>query len=331
MKILIIGGAGYIGGVTTHLAKQAGHDVTVLDNLSTGRRYNVPEGAAFVEGDINDRAFVQSVFAGNSYDVVMHFAARILVPESMKAPYDYFQTNTFGAMNVIDAAAASGVKGYILSSTAATYGEPRHVPLTEEDTPSPVNPYGWSKLLTEQILQSYRTTHNLQWAAFRYFNVAGAFDGVGTDYPFVSHIIPKLLESMREKKPVNITGDNYDTPDGTCVRDYVHVKDIARAHLTAAEKMAEGTELNQPINLSSGRGYSVKEVAETFNEVTNAGLPIVIGPRRVGDPAKLYASNERAQKLLGWKPELNLRAIIQDHYDWYQAQENPNSPVSPRQ
>jgi UDP-glucose 4-epimerase len=328
MKTLIIGGAGYIGGVTTHLAKQAGHDVTVLDNLSTGRRYNVPEGVNLIEGDINDRDFVRGVFAKNDYDVVMHFAARILVPESMKVPYDYFYTNTFGAMNVIDAAAQAGAKGYILSSTAATYGEPQRVPLTEDDTPSPVNPYGWSKLLTEQLLQSYHTTHNLQWAAFRYFNVAGAFDGVGTDYPYVSHIIPKLLESMRSKAPITIAGDDYDTPDGTCVRDYVHVKDIARAHLTAAEKMVGGAALNQQINLSSGHGYSVKEVAETFNEVTQAELPIVIGPRRAGDPAKLYASNDRAQNLLGWKPELELRTIIQDHFDWYKTQESPNSPIT---
>lgn len=328
MKTLIIGGAGYIGGVTAHLAMHAGHDVTVLDDLSTGRAYNVPQGVPLIKGDINDRELVKSVFADNKYDVVMHFAARIVVPESMKMPYEYFHTNSFGALNVIDAAVANGVKGYIFSSTAATYGEPTHVPLTEDDLTSPVNPYGWSKLLTEQILQSYHITHDLQWAAFRYFNVAGAYDGVGTDYPYVSHIVPKLLLSMHDKTPITIAGDDFDTPDGTCVRDYVHVKDIARAHLTAAEKLVDGDALNQPINLSSGRGYSVKEVAETFNEVTNAELPIKIGPRRGGDPAQLYASNDRAQKLLGWQPELDLRTIIKDHYEWYKVQENPNSPIS---
>jgi UDP-glucose 4-epimerase len=328
MNTLIIGGAGYIGGVTTHLAKNAGHNVTVLDNLSTGRAYNVPKSVKLLKGDVNDRAFVQSAFANNTYDIVMHFAARILVPESMRMPYEYFQTNTFGAMNVIDAAAKSGVKGYILSSTAAIYGEPQRMPITEDDITSPVNPYGWSKLLTEQLLRSYHITHSLQWAAFRYFNVAGAYDGVGTDYPYVSHIVPKLLESMHHKKPIIIAGDDYDTPDGTCIRDYVHVKDIARAHLTAAEKLMDDDELNAPINLSSGHGYSVREVAETFNEITNAGLAIEIGPRRGGDPAKLYASSERAYKLLGWQPELNLRAIIQDHYDWYRAQTKPTSPTN---
>lgn len=325
--MLIIGGAGYIGGVTAHLAAQAGHTVTVLDNLSTGRSRNVPSNATLIEGDVTDQTFIEHIFAQNNYDVVMHFAARILVPESMKRPYDYFKTNTFGAMNAIDAAAHHGVKAYIFSSTAATYGEPAHVPLTEDDTPSPVNPYGWSKLLTEHMLQSYHTTHDLQWAAFRYFNVAGAYDGVGTDYPYVSHIVPKLLQSMYDKTPITITGDDYDTPDGTCVRDYVHVHDIARAHLMAAEKMLAGVTLNQPINLSSGHGYSVKQVAETFNHVTQAGLPIVVGSRRAGDPAKLYASNERAKALLGWQPELTLEQIIRDHFEWYKAQEHPNGPA----
>jgi UDP-glucose 4-epimerase len=327
MNMLIIGGAGYIGGVTTHLAHQAGYKVNVLDNLSTGRSHNVPEGVTLIKGDINDQTFIEHTFAQNAYDVVMHFAARILVPESMKRPYDYFKTNTFGAMNAIDAAANHGVKAYIFSSTAATYGEPTHVPLTEDDVTSPVNPYGWSKLLTEQLLQSYHTTHDLQWAAFRYFNVAGAFDGVGTDYPYVSHIVPKLLQSMHDKAPITITGDDYDTPDGTCVRDYVHVKDIARAHLMAAEQMLASTTINQPINLSSGHGYSVKQVAETFNQVTQAGLPIVVGPRRAGDPAQLYASNDRAKALLGWQPELDLQRIIQDHFDWYKTQEQPNGPA----
>lgn len=327
MKTLIIGGAGYIGGVTTHLAYEAGHTVTVLDALSTGRAYNVPEGVQLIKGDVRDRSFVQSVFAEHEFDTVMHFAARILVPESMKQPYDYFETNTFGAMNVIDAAVHHGVKNYIFSSTAATYGEPKHVPLTEDDPTHPVNPYGWSKLLAEELLQSYHTTHGLQWAAFRYFNVAGAYSGVGTDYPFVSHIIPSLLASMHTKKPIIINGDDYDTPDGTCIRDYVHVADIARAHVMAAEKMAGGLTLNQPVNLSSGSGFSVKQVADTFNEITGAHLPIVIGKRRSGDPAQLYASNARAQQLLGWQPELDLPTIIQDHYNWYKAQKKPNSPI----
>lgn len=328
MNMLIIGGAGYIGGVTAHMARQAGHMVIVVDNLSTGRDYNVPEGSELIIGDVTDRDFIAAVLTKKTYDVIMHFAAKIIVPESMQKPHDYFTVNTFGALNAIDAAVANGVKAYIFSSTAATYGEPTHVPLSESDVTSPVNPYGWSKLLTEQLLKSYNTTHNLQWAAFRYFNVAGAFDGVGTDYPYVSHIIPKLLQSMHNKTPITIAGDDFDTPDGTCIRDYVHVADIARAHIIAAEKMVAGEQLNTPINLSSGNGYSVKEVAETFNKVTGADLPIEVGPRRGGDPAKLFASNELAKKLLNWQPERNLKTIIQDHYDWYRVQEKPNSPIS---
>lgn len=317
MNILIIGGAGYIGGVTAHLAKNSGHSVVVADNLSTGNDYNVPAGVDLVRMDICDRDAVAALFDGTTYDVVMHFAAKIQVAESMQQPHDYFATNTFGALNVIDAAANAGVKGYILSSTAATYGEPTHIPLQETDPTKPVNPYGASKLLAEQLLASYHITHGLQWAALRYFNVAGAYDGVGTDYPFVSHIIPSLLEQMRMKKPIQLNGNDYDTPDGTAIRDYVHVVDIARAHLAAAEKMVGGAQLNQPINLGSRSGFSVKQVADTFNEVTGADLPIEYGPRRAGDPAKLIASNERARELLGWQPEHDLHKIIADHYEWF--------------
>ncbi len=316
MNILIIGGAGYIGGVTAHLAIKAGHIVTVADDLSTGNDYNIPEGARFICVDIRDRDAVTKLFA-QPYDAVMHFAARILVPESMDHPYDYFDVNTHGALNVIDAAAQAGIKNYIFSSTAAVYGAATRIPLQESDPCNPVNPYGMSKLLAEQFLASYNITHHLNWTALRYFNVAGAFGGVGTDYPFVSHIIPSFLEQMRGKKPIRINGNDYNTPDGTAIRDYAHVVDIARAHLLAAEKMAGGAVLNQPINLGSRHGFSVKEVAETFNKVTGANLPIEYMPRRAGDPPKLIASNDRAKVLLGWQPEHGLEDIIRDHYEWF--------------
>ena len=319
MKILIIGGAGYIGGVTTHYALAQGHHVTVADNLATGRNYNVPKTATYIQADIRDRKDTQALFAGKKYDAVMHFAAKIQVAESMEKPYDYFETNTFGALNVVDAAVKNNVKNYIFSSTAAVYGAPVHVPLQEDDPCLPVNPYGTSKLLTEQILHSYQMSHHLKWTALRYFNVAGAYGGVGTDYPFVSHIIPMLLEKMKRGEPITINGDDYDTPDGTAIRDYLHVLDLAKAHLLAAEKMLAGTLLNLPINLGSQQGYSVKEVADTFNKVTGANLPIVYGARRAGDPPKLIASNQRAKKLLGWQPECDLKMIIQDHYKWFVA------------
>jgi UDP-glucose 4-epimerase len=316
MNILIIGGAGYIGGVTAHLAKKSGHTVTVADNLSTGNDYNVPEGVELIHADVRNRDNVANIFA-KPYDVVMHFAAKIQVAESMREPHAYFETNTFGLLNCADEAVRHGIKNYILSSTAAVYGAPTHIPLQETDPTKPVNPYGASKLLAEQILQSYHTTHGLHWAALRYFNVAGAFEGVGTDYPFVSHIIPSLLEQMKAKKPIRINGDDYDTPDATAIRDYVHVADIARAHLLAAEKMMGGAPIDQPINLGSQHGFSVKQVADTFNEVTKANLPIEYGPRRAGDPAKLIASNGRAKELLGWQPEFDLHTTIADHYQWF--------------
>lgn len=322
MNIAILGGAGYIGGVTTHYAQQQGHTVTVVDDLSTGRDYNVPKGVELVRMDIRDRAAVAHLFKTRQFDTVMHFAARILVPESMQKPFEYFDVNVVGALNAIDQAAANGVKRYIFSSTAAVYGEPLHIPLTEEDPNKPVNPYGFSKFLNEQLLKSYEITHGLQWTALRYFNVAGAFGGVGTDYTFApSHIIPCLLDRMHKQEPITIYGDDYDTPDGTAIRDYVHVLDLARAHVLAAEVMNNGTPLNQPINLGSRHGFSVKQVADTFNKVTGAGMPIVYGARRPGDPVKLIASNARAKKLLGWEPEFGLERIIQDHYDWYAAKE----------
>ena len=319
MKILIIGGAGYIGGVTTHYAIAAGHTVTVADDLSTGQAHNVPAAAAFMHTDIRDRAAVDALFAGNDYDAVMHFAAKILVPESMEKPFDYFETNTVAALNVIDAATKHGVKAYIFSSTAAVYGAATHIPLQETDPCLPVNPYGASKLLTEQILRSYQITHGLEWTALRYFNVGGAYSGVGTDYPFISHIIPTLLSKIKGHEPIVINGNDYGTPDGTAIRDYLHVLDLAKAHLTAAEKMLAGTQLNQPINLGSQSGYSVKQVADTFNEVTGANLIIEYGARRAGDPPELIASNERAKQLLGWQPEHDLKTIITDHYDWFMA------------
>jgi UDP-glucose 4-epimerase len=328
MKLLIIGGAGYIGGVTAHMAQEAGHKIDILDNLSTGREYNVPNDANLIKGDLCDRQFVQSVFQKTNYDAVMNFAARILVPESMQKPYEYFYTNSFGVLNAIDAAVNSGVKNYIFSSSAAVYGDPEQTPISEDSPTNPVNPYGASKLITEKLLRSYQITHDLNWAAMRYFNVAGAYNGVGTDYPYVSHIIPMLLTDMRSQKPARLFGDDYDTPDGSTIRDYVHVADVASAHLLALAKMTGGTKINQPINLGSHHGYSVKEVIATFNKVTNAKMATDIQPRRAGDPARLYATNDRAKQLLGWEPKRNLEQMIQDHYNWYKAQANPNSPIT---
>lgn len=321
MKVLIVGGAGYIGGVTTHLAHAVRHKVTVIDDLSSGHAVHIPKGVELIQGNINDAAFIRRMFAGRTFDCVMHFAAKILVSESTEKPYEYFQNNTVATLEMIEQAVSHGVTRYIFSSTAAVYGEPRHTPLTEDDPTLPINPYGMSKFLSEQLLKSYQQTHGLQWCALRYFNVAGAYDHVGPDYPFISHIIPKLLDAAATKQPFIIQGNDYDTKDGTCVRDYVHVTDIARAHLLAADKMVGGHLLNQPINLGSNSGYSVKQVTDEFIRLTGQKLDVKIGPRRPGDPAQLVASNQQAKKLLGWKPERNLDDIIRDHYEWYRMRQ----------
>lgn len=321
MNILIIGGAGYIGGVTAHLATETGHTVTVADNLTTGRDYNIPTKATYIPVDIRNRQDVAKLFGAASYDAVMHFAAKIQVAESMQKPYEYYETNTTAALNTIDEAVKNGVKNYIFSSSAAVYGAPKQVPLQEDDPKLPVNPYGMSKLLTERLLRSYEVTHGLHWAALRYFNVAGAYAGVGTDYPFVSHIVPMLLEKMTKNEPIQINGTDYETPDGTAIRDYVHVADLGRAHLLAAQIMTAGEPINQAINLGSRNGYSVKEVADTFNKVTGADMSIIYGPRRAGDPPSLIASHKRAKKILGWEPQHDLEKIIKDHYDWFIAKD----------
>lgn len=321
MKILVVGGAGYIGGVTARLAEEAGHKVLVADNLSSGKESNLTNAMVFKKGDITDTDFVASLFSNEQFDIVIHFAAKILVSESMQDPYSYLHTNSFGVLQVADAAARNGTKMYILSSTAATYGMPTTFPIAETIAPRPINPYGMSKLIAENILRSYELSHGLQWAALRYFNVAGAYKGVGPDYPFISHIIPMLLDKLRKNEPITIFGKDYATPDGTCVRDYVHVVDIARAHLLAAETAFSSTALNQPINLGSGIGFSVKEVVDKFQKVTGQAMRIQYDERRPGDPGKLVASNELAKGLLNWQPKLDLETTIHDHYQWYKSKQ----------
>lgn len=321
MRILIIGGAGYIGGVTTHLAHEAGHGVTVLDDLSSGHDYNLPKNIKLLKGDVCDKHFVESAFKAATFDAVMHFAAKIQIPESVAEPYKYFYNNSFGTLNVIDEAIKAGVKKYIFSSTAGVYGAPSQVPITEDEPLKPISPYGWSKVICEHLLESYGITHDLKWAALRYFNPVGAYGGVGTAYPFVSHIVPRMLESMDRREPIIINGNDYPTPDGTCIRDYIHVADVARAHLNAIDAMQAGKQLNRPINLGSNNGYSVKELADTFNEVTGANLTIKYDQRRPGDPPKLIASNRLAKDLLGWQPKYDLKKAIQDHYNWFRQRQ----------
>jgi UDP-glucose 4-epimerase len=321
MRILIIGGAGYIGGVTAHIAIERGHEVVIFDDLSSGLTTNLPSSAQFIQGNVTDQADVSRIFENNAtYDIVMHFAAKILVPESMEQPYEYLHVNSFGLLNVVDAASKQGIKNYILSSSAAVYGISKEFPITEDSLKQPVNPYGESKLIAEHVLASYQESTDLNWLAFRYFNVAGAYANVGPDYPFISHLIPTLLDRAYKKVPFTINGSDYDTDDGTCVRDFVHVADIGRAHVIAAEKMVnDDTRFNTAINLGSAEGYSVQQIVDQFRSTTGKHLEILHSQRRPGDPSKLVASNKRAKELLNWRPELELDVIIRDHSEWYDS------------
>ncbi len=319
MKVLIVGGAGYIGGVTTRLFEEAGHAVTVFDNLSTGHKHNLKQ-AKLVEGDMTKPDQLASVFK-EPFDAVLCFAAKIQVGESMTQPYAYFMNNSFGALNVIDELVKAGVKNFIFSSTAAVYGEPKEIPITESSVRAPINAYGASKVLVEYIMKSYEQTHGLNWTAFRYFNAAGAYGGIGPEYPKTTHIIPKIIEAYEANAEMTIFGNDYKTADRTCVRDYVHVEDIARAHVLAAELMTGGQTVNEPINLGSGHGYSNLEVFQTFNELAPHSIKYKFGPRRPGDPDVLVASNLKAKRVLDWQPKHNLSQIVTDALEWHKSLE----------
>lgn len=317
MHILIIGGAGYIGGVTARIAVDYGHHVTIFDNLSTGLAKNVPQEAYFIKGDLLVPSDLITLFKDGQYDVVLHFAAKILVNESMEHPYEYLHTNSFGLLEAVEEATRSGVQNYILSSTAAVYGIPVTNPIDEGAAMLPINPYGESKLIAEHILAGYAQSKSMNWLALRYFNVAGAYKGVGPDYPFISHVIPALLNGARKSASFTINGNDYATDDGTCVRDFVHVYDIGLAHVLAAERIFAGEKFNTAINLGSSTGYSVKDIVEAFQKVTQKKLTIRFAPRREGDPDMLVASNAKANQLLGWIPKKSIDDILRDHTEWY--------------
>ncbi|MBW3537885.1 UDP-glucose 4-epimerase GalE [Candidatus Parcubacteria bacterium] len=318
MRVLIAGGAGYIGGVTAKLFQEAGHDVVVFDNLSTGHRHNLQD-AELVVGDLTKPGDLQALFDGRRFDVVLNFAAKIQVEESMRRPRLYFENNSFGALRLIDAAVEAHVKNFIFSSTAAVYGQPETVPIPESAQLKPINPYGLSKLLVEQMLANYQLTSGLGWTSFRYFNAAGAYRGIGPEYPVMTHLVPKAIEAVIQSGELKVFGHDYDTPDGTALRDYVHVYDIAKAHVLAAEQMAGGQVFNRAINLGTGRGHSVLEVVKTLEKVAGRPIKYQVTDRRPGDPAALVASNRLAQRLLGWSAERGLEQIIADAYAWRRA------------
>ncbi|WP_406125552.1 UDP-glucose 4-epimerase GalE [Streptomyces sp. NBC_00989] len=313
-KYLVTGGAGYVGSVVAQHLLEAGHEVTVLDNLSTGFREGIPAGASFIEGDIRDAA----KWLDSSYDAVLHFAAFSQVGESVVKPEKYWENNVGGSMALLAAMREAGVRKLVFSSTAATYGEPDEVPIVETTRTSPTNPYGASKLSVDFMITSEAAAHGLGAVSLRYFNVAGAYGSCGERHAPESHLIPLVLQVAQGKRDaISVFGDDYPTPDGTCVRDYIHVADLADAHLLALKAATPGEHLI--CNLGNGEGFSVRQVIETVRQVTGHPIPEVVAPRRGGDPATLVASAARAKERLGWNPSrADLAGIVADAWAFAQ-------------
>ena len=315
MKILVVGGAGYIGSICAEQLLDEKHAVTIFDNLSEGHRAALDSRAEFIEGDLADRQSIESAFADARPDAVMHFAASALVGESMQNPSKYFRNNIANGLNLLDAMAAKEVEQLVFSSTCAIFGPPDRVPIDESQPARPINPYGESKLAFEKILRWYGEIHGLKFVSLRYFNAAGASAKFGEHHRVETHLIPNVLNvALGEKPHVEIFGTDYDTPDGTCIRDYIHIVDLARAHMLA---------LNAPksefYNLGTGGGSSVREVIDAARKVTGRKIEIVEKPRRPGDPPRLIASSEKIKRELGWQPQFqSLDAIIESAWKWHQ-------------
>lgn len=321
MSVLVVGGAGYIGSHTADRLIEKGYSVVVVDNLVTGHRAAVHPQAAFYEGDIRDQTFLTNVFEKESIDTVIHFAAFSLVGESMDEPLKYFDNNIGGMITLLEVMKQFGVKRIVFSSTAATYGRPKQVPIRESDPQVPINPYGESKLAMEKMIHWADEAYGIRFVALRYFNVAGAKpDGsIGEDHRPETHLIPVVLQVAVGKRPkLMIFGNDYDTPDGTNVRDYVHVIDLADAHILAAEYLKNGGK-SDAFNLGSATGFSNKQILEAAREVTGKEILSEIGPRRPGDPDTLIASSDKARKILNWKPKYDdVHEIIRTAWAWHE-------------
>ena len=325
MTILVLGGAGYIGSHTVYELIENGEDVAIIDNLQTGHIKAVHHKARFYKGDIRNREFLDSVFAKEKIDAVIHFAAYSLVGESMEKPLKYYENNLCGTKILLDSMVANGINKIVFSSTAATYGEPESLPILETDKTEPTNPYGETKLAMEKMFKWVGRAHNINFVSLRYFNACGAHVSgeIGEDHAVETHLIPLILQVPNNKREhIYIFGDDYNTKDGTCIRDYIHVTDLAQAHILAVKYLRNGGN-SDIFNLGNGIGFSVKEVIETARKVTGHPIPAQISPRRAGDPAKLIASSNKARKILGWKPEhAELEEIIATAWNWHKKHPN---------
>ncbi|KOS01433.1 UDP-glucose 4-epimerase GalE [Paenibacillus polymyxa] len=322
MAILVTGGAGYIGSHTVAELLDLGEEVVVLDNLQTGHKAALLGGKLY-EGDLRDKELLSKLFSENSIDAVIHFAANSLVGESMQNPGKYYDNNVFGTLSLLEAMKDAGVRRIVFSSTAATYGEPEKVPIEEGDRTEPTNVYGETKLMMERMMSWFDKVLGIKYVSLRYFNAAGAHESgkIGEDHRPESHLIPLVLQTaLKKQRPhIAVFGEDYATPDGTCVRDYIHVSDLADAHVRAVNYLREGNDSNV-FNLGNGQGFSVKEVIETARKVTGLEIPVVTEPRRAGDPAILVASSDKARSVLGWSPaRTQLEDIISGAWGWHQS------------
>ena len=318
MRILVTGGAGYIGGTVARILLAGGHAVTIFDNLCHSKRSALPPGAEFVEGDLADRALLEKTLNAGRFQGVMHFAALIEAGESMQRPEIYFRNNTVGTLSLLEAMVATGHDRLVFSSTAACYGEPVSTPILEDAKLEPTNAYGESKLLVEYMLRWFNQIHGFRYASLRYFNVAGAIEGYGEAHEPESHLIPLILDvALGRRQTIKVFGRDYPTSDGTCIRDYIHVRDLADAHLLALAALEKKDRVIY--NIGNGKGFTVREVIESVGRVTGRPIPVEECPRRPGDPAVLVAGSEKIKQELGWQPQFaDLDTIISSAWEWHQ-------------
>ena len=320
MSILVCGGAGYIGSHTVHELVNQGKDVIIVDNLQTGHMKAVNPKAKFYKGDIRDSEFLDKVFSENNIEAVIHFAANSLVGESMEKPLLYFNNNVYGMQILLESMVKHNIKNIVFSSTAAVYGEPKKIPILEDDETNPTNTYGETKLTMEKMMKWVNKAYGITFVSLRYFNAAGALEdgSIGEDHFPESHLIPLILQvPLKKRDAITVFGEDYETPDGTCIRDYIHVLDLADAHIKAVDYLQKGNKSNI-FNLGNGVGFSVKEMIDSAKQATNEDIKVVIGARRAGDPAKLIASNEKAKKILGWEPKFtDVKDVISTAWGWH--------------